>query len=565
MNSLVKSMRRLVRLWAIIRVIIKQGLDELFFSIPLLRPVSFIYKLLPWNWVQHEQAPLGVRIRLALETLGPVYIKFGQMLSTRRDLLPDDIALELSRLQDRVPPFSSTEAQAIIEKAFNQPLNNIFKDFDMQPLASASMAQVHAATLWDGKEVVVKVLRPNLLKTIQKDIEVMYLVAELVQRYWSEGKRLRPVEIVSEYEKTIIDELDMQREAANASQLRRNFEGSPDLYVPSIDWQYTRDNVMVMERIYGVPVGDIERLKALNMNFKRLGERGVEIFFTQVFRHNFFHADMHPGNIFIETTNPEDPRYIAVDFGIVGTLTNEDQRYLAENLYAFFNRDYKKVAELHVESGWVPADTRVNEFEAAIRTVCEPIFQLPIKDISFGYVLMRLFQTARRFNMEVQPQLVLLQKTLLNIEGLGRQLYPDLDLWATAKPFLQRWMDEQVGIRALWKGIKTNAPKFLEQAPYMPNLLFEIAQQASQQRLTTQFESQQLEVLRQQMQYQQRTTLYAITGGTLIISAMLVPSTWSLMQWWGISSLSWGLGVGGLGLIGYSLLKNSTKVKLLSS
>ncbi|MEN9432565.1 MAG: ubiquinone biosynthesis regulatory protein kinase UbiB [Pseudomonadota bacterium] len=560
MNFLTRSIRRLIRLWAIIRVIITQGLDELFFSIPFLRPVSFIYKLLPWNWVQKEQAPLGVRIRQALEELGPVYIKFGQMLSTRRDLLPDDIALELSRLQDRVPPFASAEAQAIIEKAFNQPLDSIFKAFDMTPLASASMAQVHAATMWDGKEVVVKVLRPNLLKTIQQDIDVMYLVAGLVERYWSQGKRLRPVEIVQEYEKTILDELDMQREAANASQLRRNFEGSSDLYVPAIDWQYTRDNVMVMERIYGVPVGDIERLKALNMNFKRLGERGVEIFFTQVFRHNFFHADMHPGNIFIETTDPNDPRYIAVDFGIVGTLTNEDQRYLAENLYAFFNRDYKRVAELHVESGWVPSDTRVNEFEAAIRTVCEPIFQLPIKDISFGYVLMRLFQTARRFNMQVQPQLVLLQKTLLNIEGLGRQLYPDLDLWATAKPFLQRWMDEQVGVRALWKGLKANVPQFLENAPYMPNLLFEIAQQASQQKLTTQFESQQLEVLRQQMHYQQRTLLYAITGGALVISAMLVPSTWVLMYWWGISSLSWGLGLGGLGLMGYSLTRSPRKL-----
>ncbi|MBK8452319.1 MAG: ubiquinone biosynthesis regulatory protein kinase UbiB [Thiofilum sp.] len=555
----IKGLRRLMRLWSIIRVIIQQGLDELFFSIPLLRPVSFIYKLLPWNWVQHEQAPLGVRIRVALEELGPVFIKFGQMLSTRRDLLPDDIALELSRLQDRVPPFASNEARAIIEKAYGQSLNTVFQQFDSEPLASASMAQVHAATLWSGQEVVVKVLRPNLLKTIQQDIEVMYLFAGLVQRYWSEGKRLHPVEIVREYEKTILDELDMQREAANASQLRRNFEGSPDLYVPAIDWQYTRDNVMVMERIYGIPVGDIERLRSLNINFKRLAERGVEIFFTQVFRHNFFHADMHPGNIFVETHNPDDPRYIAVDFGIVGTLSNEDQRYLAENFYAFFNRDYKRVAELHVESGWVPATTRVEELEAAIRTVCEPIFQQPLKDISFGYVLLRLFQTARRFNMEVQPQLVLLQKTLLNIEGLGRQLYPDLDLWATAKPFLQRWMDEQVGIRALWKGVKINAPKFLEQLPYMPSLLHDLAQQAVQHKLTTRFESEQLELLRQQLQYQQRTLVYVLLGGILLISALLVPSNWQLMSWWGISSLSWGLGGMGLGLLIYSVMRSQPK------
>ncbi|WP_020560205.1 ubiquinone biosynthesis regulatory protein kinase UbiB [Thiofilum flexile] len=560
----IKSLRRFLRLWVIVRVMIQQGLDELFFSIPLLRPVSFIYRLLPWNWVQPQnQAPLGVRIRVALEELGPVFIKFGQMLSTRRDLLPDEIAFELTRLQDRVPPFSGEEAAQIIETAYGQTLESVFKTFDKQALASASMAQVHAATLWDGREVVVKVLRPNLLKTIQQDIAVMYLIAGLVQRYWSEGKRMHPVEIVHEYEKTILDELDMQREAANASQLRRNFEGSPSLYVPAVDWRYTRDTVMVMERIYGIPVGDIEQLKALNVNFKRLAERGVEIFFTQVFRNNFFHADMHPGNIFVDATNPTDPRYIAVDFGIVGTLSNEDQRYLAENFYAFFNRDYKRVAELHVESGWVPADTRVDELEAAIRTVCEPIFQQPLKDISFGYVLLRLFQTARRFHMEVQPQLVLLQKTLLNIEGLGRQLYPDLDLWVTAKPFLQRWMDEQVGIRALWKGVKVNAPKFLEQLPYMPTLLHEIAQQTAQHKLTTRFESEQLELLRLQLQYQQRTLLYVLLGGVLLISAMLVPNTWQLVSWWGISSLSWGLGVSGLGLMLYSATQRSAANALL--
>jgi len=372
--------------------------------------------------------------------------------------------------------------------------------------------------LWDGSDVVVKVLRPGIEKTIRQDIELMYIIAHLVQRYWKEGKRLRPVDVVSEYEKNIIDELDLMREAANASQLRRNFEGSADLYVPQIYWPYTRTNVMVMERIYGLPVGNIPLLQAHGINFKRLGERGVEIFFTQVFRHNFFHADMHPGNIFVDPKHPADPRYLAVDFGIVGTLSPDDQRYLAENFHAFFNRDYKRVAELHVESGWVPAQTRVTEFESAIRTVCEPIFQQPIKDISFGTVLLRLFQTARRFNMQVQPQLVLLQKTLLNIEGLGRQLYPDLDLWATAKPFIQRWMDEQVGVRALLKGAQLNVPKLLENLPYMPNLLHDVMKQTTQHQLKMHWESQQLETLRKEMRRSQRVNhLLIIIGLALFV------------------------------------------------
>ncbi len=517
--------KRLWRLFTILRITIHYGLDELIFSTPLLRSAGTLYRLLPWNWRKKSelaQRPRAERIRRALEELGPVFIKLGQMLSTRRDLLADDIADELQRLQDRVPPFPGAEAQQLIETAFKQPVATIFRQFEAEPMASASIAQVHAATLWDDTEVVVKVLRPGIEKTIRQDIGLMYTLAGLLERLWTEGKRLRPLAVVQEYEKTILDELDLQREAANASQLRRNFEGSADLYVPQIHWDYVRPNVMVLERIRGIPVGDIAALQARGINFKRLGERGVEIFFTQVFHHNFFHADMHPGNIFVDPATPNDPRYLAVDFGIVGTLSPADQRYLAENFHAFFNRDYKRVAELHVESGWVPAQTRVEEFESAIRSVCEPIFQQPISQISFGHLLLRLFQTARRFNMEVQPQLVLLQKTLLNIEGLGRQLYPDLDLWTTAKPFIQRWVDEQVGVRALLRGVRYNLPKFLENLPAGPNLFYDLMQQTQRNQLKMQWESQQLDALKRQMQRNHRTLVLTVLLGALLIAGALV-------------------------------------------
>lgn len=552
-----KSITRLLRLWTIQRIFIRHGLDELVLSIPLFRPVAFLYYLFPWNWKRQNQdfGPRGERIRLSLEELGPIFIKFGQMLSTRRDLMPDDIATELTRLQDRVPPFSSIEARQLIEKAYGRPVTEVFQHFETDPMASASIAQVHAAKLWNGKDVVVKVLRPGIEKTIRQDIAVMYLLAELVQRYWKDARRLRPVEIVAEYEKTIFDELDLIREAANASQVRRNFAGDPMLYVPEVYWDYTHTNVMVMERIYGTPVGDIQRLKELGVNFKRLGELGVEVFFTQVFRHNFFHADMHPGNIFVDATNPNEPQYMAVDFGIVGTLTPEDKRYLAENFYAFFNRDYKRVAELHVESGWVPPNTRVDEFESAIRSVCEPIFNLPIKDISFGNFLLRLFQTARRFNMEVQPQLVLLQKTLLNIEGLGRQLYPDLDLWSTAKPFIERWMDEQVGIRALLNGVKTNLPKLLENLPYMPNLLHDVLKQTANHQLKLQYESKQLEQLYKELKHSQVKTHLITAGGILIVGGSLLVSSPTLIFEPAVVLLNWSLISVGVALMGYGLLK----------
>ena len=546
---------RILRLWTITRVFIRHGLDELLFTIPFLRPVAFIYHLAPWNWGKRESRPRGERLRRALEELGPIFIKFGQMLSTRRDLLPHDIAVEFARLQDRVPPFSGEKSRALIEKALGKPVTEVFQRFETEPMASASVAQVHAAQLWDGTEVVVKVLRPEIEKTIRQDIELMYTIATLVQRYWKGSRRLHPVEVVREYEKNIIDELDLVREAANASQLHRNFENNPSLYVPQVYWKYTHQNVMVMERIYGIPVGDIEQLRAHNINFKRLAEKGVEVFFTQVFSHNFFHADMHPGNIFVNPLNPDDPQYMAVDFGIVGSLSPEDKRYLAENFHAFFNRDYKRVAELHIESGWVAPGTRIDEFESAIRTVSEPIFNLPLKDISFGYFLMRLFQTARRFDMEVQPQLVLLQKTLLNIEGLGRQLYPDLDLWATAKPFLERWMDEQVGVRALINGVKSNLPKLLEHLPYMPNMLYDLMKQANEHKLKLQWESQQLTLLREEVQQGQRRTRLTLVGGALLVSAPLMAGTPLLPSLLGVSLLSWILGPTGLSLLMYSLLR----------
>ncbi len=464
------------RLWRLIHislVLVRHGLDEVLLATHLFRPIYFLSYLSPWYW--HRRAhpkPYPARIREALIELGPIFVKFGQILSTRRDLLPPDLADELAQLQDRVPPFPGPQARAIIEKAWGKPIEAFLDDFDERPLASASIAQVHSARLKDGRQVVVKVVRPGIEPVIRRDLGLLRIIAELAQRYWRDGRRLRPVEVVDDYRKTILDELDLQREAANASQLRKNFLGSEALYVPEIHWDLCHPSVLVMERIYGTPVGEVERLKAQGISMKLLGERGVEIFFTQVFRDNFFHADMHPGNIFVEPSG----RYIAVDFGIVGSLTTEDQRYLAENLLAFFQHDYRRVAELHIASGWVPPETRVDEFESAIRTVCEPIFGKPLAEISFGYFLLHLFQTARRFDMQVQPQLVLLQKTLLNIEGLGRQLYPELDLWTTAKPFMERWMKDQIGPRALLARLKRNLGPYSEQLPELPLLIYRIIQ-----------------------------------------------------------------------------------------
>ncbi|NIP73716.1 MAG: ubiquinone biosynthesis regulatory protein kinase UbiB [Gammaproteobacteria bacterium] len=508
----------LMRLLYINLVLVRHGLDELIIATHLFRPVRFLIYLAPWYWLRGKRAPRGVRIRRALEDLGPIFVKFGQILSTRRDLLPDDIAEELARLQDRVPPFPGAQARAIIQQTYGKPLAELFRTLDETPLASASIAQVHAATLHDGREVVVKVLRPGIERVIRRDVSLMFYVAGLAERYWREGRRLRPREVVAEFEKVIYDELDLVREAANATQLRRNFEGSALLYVPEAYWPLARTNVIVMERISGTPISDIEALRRQGIDLKRLAEDGVEIFYTQVFRHNFFHADMHPGNIFV---SPEG-QYIAVDFGIMGTLTPEDQRYLAENFLAFFNRDYRRVAQLHLESGWIPPGTRVDEFESAIRTVCEPNFNRPLKDISFGQVLLRLFQTARRFNMEVQPQLVLLQKTLLNIEGLGRQLYPDLDLWTTAKPFLERWMSEQLGARAFARRMRENVPQWSEKLPELPLLMHDYLRRAAKGARGGDRNGEVLERLRGELRRSNRRTVTAISGAALVVSAALL-------------------------------------------
>lgn len=475
------SIKQLLRLIHIQFILARNGLDNVIVSLHLFAPLRFIVYLNPWNWFRRTPMSRGEALRKTLEELGPIFIKFGQALSTRPDILPEDIAKELSKLQDKVPPFESEQALAIIEKAYGKPVSEVFAQFDPYALASASMAQVHAATLPSGEDVVVKILRPNMRRIIEQDLRIMHTFARLADKYWPEGKRLKPKEIVTEFEHTLLDELDLQREAANATQLRRNFNQSPLLYIPEIYWDYSHADVLVMERIHGIPVTDIERLKDHNIDIKKLAEHGVAIFFTQVFRDCFFHADMHPGNIFVSYKNPKNPQYICVDFGIIGTLNDSDKRYLADNLLAFFNRDYRRVAQLHIESGWVARDTRAEEFESAIRTVCEPIFEKPLKDISFAQVVLRLFQVARRFHMEVQPQLILLQKTLFAIEGLGRQLYPDLDLWATAKPFLEDWVREQIGPKAFFNQLKQNIPFFAEQLPSMPKLIFDVLQLKKEQ------------------------------------------------------------------------------------
>ncbi|MBA4502979.1 ubiquinone biosynthesis regulatory protein kinase UbiB [Marinobacterium marinum] len=517
---------------------------DTFFDQPLLPwYVRGLCRLLPWRYFVPAKRSQSERLRLALEALGPVFIKFGQMLSTRRDLLPEDLAEELARLQDRVPPFSGERARRIIERELKQPIEAVFARFDIEPMASASVAQVHAATLHTGQEVVVKVIRPGIGAVIRQDVALLYLIARLVHALWAEGRRLRPVEVVSEYEQTIFDELDLRKEAANGSQLRRNFDRSSILYVPEVFWDYTRQHILVMERIHGIPVADIAQLEAQGSDMKKLAERGVEIFFTQVFRDSFFHADMHPGNIFVSRDNPSDPQYIAVDFGIIGSLNAEDQSYLARNILAFFKRDYRQVAQLHIDSGWVPRDTNVHAFETAIRSVCEPIFEKPLKDISFGMVLLGLFQTARRFNMEVQPQLVLLQKTLLNIEGLGRQLYPELDLWQTAKPFLENWMQERMGAKAVYRHVKAQAPEWLEKLPHLPQMVYDSLEQL---KLHSAADARvQLLLLERRQTDQQRQRRHLLLGSALLIGAVLIaqPEYRSLVAGWPwYAYLSGGLG-----------------------
>ncbi|MEY4684456.1 MAG: hypothetical protein RLZ25_915 [Pseudomonadota bacterium] len=508
----------LSRLRHIHRVLNRHGLDEF---IPLDRVPATLRLLIRTGGritAQNKSISRGARLRSALEDLGPIFVKFGQTLSTRRDLLPDDIAEELVKLQDRVPPFPGTEAKAAIEAALGAPIDQLFAHFDETPLASASVAQVHVATLFSGESVVVKVLRPGIEARIRTDLALLFELATLADRFVEGAKRLRPIEVVGEFEKTILDELDLVREAANAADIRRRFENSEILYIPKVYFDYTRRDVLVMERISGIPVGDVAQLRREGVDLKLLAERGVEIFFTQVLRDSLFHADMHPGNIFATP----DARYIAVDFGIVGSISNEDKLYIADNFRAFFNRDYRRVAELHIESGWIPGDTRVVEFESAIRAVCEPIFERPLKDISYGQVLLRLFQVARRYNMEVQPQLVLLQKTLLNIEGLGRDLYPDLDLWQTAKPFIEGWFRQEIGPAAGLNKLRSELPQWAQHWADVPMLAHRVLTETVNGKVRIQFESETLQALRLEARESQKRLLMGVSGSGLLISGAVL-------------------------------------------
>jgi len=515
-------LRVLARLVQIERVLVRHRLDDFVRATHLYRPLRFVFFMSPWTWFQRDTGlSRGARLRLALEELGPIFVKFGQALSTRRDLLPGDIADELAKLQDNVPPFPGAVARAMIERSYGGPFDERLRDFDETPLAAASIAQVHTARLADGREVIVKVLRPGMKDLIALDLEVMYTLAGLAQRWWPPSRRLKPLEIVREYDKTILDELDLLREAANASQLKRNFAGSPLLYVPDIYWDHCRTDVLVMERIHGISIGEIERLRELGTDFKRLAESGVEIFFTQVFVHNFFHADMHPGNIFVLADDPAHPRYAAVDFGIVGTLDLRDQRYLAENFLAVFDRDYRRVATLHVQSGWVPADTRVDEMESAIRTICEPIFDRPLKEIYFGAVLLRLFEALRRFDGQIQPQLLLLQKTLLNVEGLGRQLYPDLDIWQTASPVLRRWMRERMSARSVWRELRRGLPDALEIFKALPPLAKRTIEHAQDGKLLLPIDTRAIDRLRDELAERGRRSDRIVIGAALVVAAVL--------------------------------------------
>src|SRR5450755_2294032 len=527
-------LRVLARLLQIQRALVRHRLDEFVRATHMYRPLCYLYYFSPWTWFQRRiGGSRGERLRLALEELGPIFVKFGQALSTRRDLLPVDVADELAKLQDSVPPFSGEIAMAMIAKTFGKPVDEIFGSFEPTPLAAASIAQVHAATLKSGEDVVVKVLRPGMREVIDLDLEVLDALAALADEYWVEARPVRPIEVVREYRKTVTDELDLMREAGNASQLKRNFAGSPLLYVPQIHWDYCRQNVMVMERIRGVIVSQVEELRARGTDIAKLAENGVELFLTQVFRHNFFHADMHPGNIFVQIDDPQNPRYAAVDFGIVGTLQPRDQHYLAANFLAFFDRDYARVAALHVESGWVPAGTRIDELESAVRTVCEPIFNKPLKDISFAQVLLRLFETARRFDMQIQPQLILLQKTLFNIEGLGRDLYPELDLWKTARPILRAWMRERMSPRAVLRRMRKQLPDTIEALKQVPQIFQTAVRDATEGRFRIKVETASMGQLRDELRRAHSRRDAAIAAGVLWLSGLIWLALSARNQWFG--------------------------------
>jgi ubiquinone biosynthesis protein len=537
------KLRVFVRLVRIQRVLLRHRLDELVRATHLYRPLRLLLLLSPGVWRARRHAGTrGENLRRALIELGPIFVKFGQAVSTRRDLLPPDIADELVKLQDRVPPFPGSVARQSLEGSYSRPLGEMFSHFDETPLAAASIAQVHGATLPGGQDVIVKVLRPGVRAQIERDLEVFYALAHLAQKYWADSRRVRPVEVVAEYEKTVLDELDLMREAANASQLKRNFAGSDLLHVPEVYWDHCRVDVLVTERIHGVVISDMQQLRALGTDFRKLAENGVRIFFTQVFRHNFFHADMHPGNIFVLVEDPANPRYAAIDFGIVGTLDLRDQYYLASNFLAVLDRDYRRVATLHVESGWVPAGTRVAEMEAAVRTVCEPIFNRPLKEISYGHVLLRLFEIARRFDMVIQPQLILLQKTLINVEGLGRELYPDLDVWSTAGPVLRQWMRERVGPRAMLHNLRHQWPEMLELMNDLPAVVKDAVRQSRSGRTGVRLDESVSRSLARILEHSARRREAVTIGCAILLGGLIWLALGREATWPGWSMLVLGSG-----------------------
>ena len=516
-------MSNFLRLLAIQRVLISHGLDEIIFATHLLRPIRFLFYILPWNWFSKNKQKRAVRMRLMLDELGPIYVKLGQILSTRRDLIPEDIADEFAKLQDNVAPFPGGIARKIIEDAYGCNISDVFLKFNEVPLASASVAQVHSATLKDGRDFIIKVIRPEIEKLIRKDLDLLQLLAEKAERYNKNAKSLKFTGVVKEFEKTIFNELDLQREASNASQLYRNFRDERRYHVPRIDWELTRRNVLAIERVEGISIRDINALKVASIDLKCLAEFVVEIFFTQVFRDNFFHADMHPGNIFVVPGKEKElPIIKVIDFGIMCSLTEYDQHYLADNLVAFLNRDYNRVAVLHIKSGWVPSDTRIDELEGAIRTVCEPLLDRPIHEISLGELLQRLFQIARSFDVEILPQLVLLQKTIINIEGIVRQLHPHLDLWETARPEMERWMSERMGVRGLIKGTILNLPRVIERLPELPNRAIDLIDKIYDGKIEMENKSEEIHKLREEMKIYNRKTILSVIGSGLILSSSII-------------------------------------------
>ena len=539
---MIHGTRQFLRLLRISSILARYGLDDLLNATHLFRPMRWLSTLVP-GVSELSRRPRGERLRLALQDLGPVYVKFGQIMSTRRDLLPRDIADELSLLQDRVPPFPGEQAKAIVEKALRQGVDELFAEFATEPLASASIAQVHPATLKDGSEVVVKVVRPGIEKQLRRDIDLLKAIAGLAERYWEGGQHVRPVEIVREFETFVFDELDMQREASNASILRRNCADSTDLYIPEIYWPYCKQEVLVMERVSGLPVDDVDLLREHGVNLEKLAKRGIRVFYTQVFRDNLFHADMHPGNILVDASDPEEPTFIALDFGIVASLTPKDLFYISENFMALFNRDYRRVAELHIQAGWVPEDTRMDELEAAVRTVGEPNFTRPLSEVSFGELLFKLFKVAHRFNLTIQPQLIMLQKTLLNIEGLGRSLYPNLDLWSVAKPELEAILRDKQSIEHAAQDFRKRLPGWLAQAPEMPGLIRDYLLKATQGQLVSRIASEDLAKLRQEHEISHRRILRVLSAGAIGISGALLT---------GLEAGPWF--VGGMSAIGVGLL-----------